>query len=439
MHVLRAFLSASRGSGTTRSPANTAIEERFSSNIADRLGKWSFFVHCSNQPQVIGWCSEEKRNWQLGGCNVHAVENWLLLGSSMGAPVTKAELEVVLQKTIKELSETIKAVIESKLGDLGSAGVQSLEEFSKKVRTAMGQLDESITSCEVAAVQVQPPVVSSPVPVEVPGSPFALSGPASEWKSVRFRKYRLLSVACGPRCQMIEGPPHLLNLVRKSQKIMGGVLVIILRSRHIHVFFLKFRANVLLVLARVKKVKILKPSYFVSEVVGTFVGFPRHKRVVDGFARCLLCKADLSIAGRGLSSLWEHWRGVEHTRLEQKYRIMMQMPLLDKACRRVTAQEDRRIRQDRMNEPPVYLESELSLSVDERIATEEAEAPSSERPALSAESVSFLWLGQFVSSFVNATSFGAVMRMVESWRDNMSTELRVECRSLPYPRCQVCM
>ena len=148
----------------------------------------------------------------------------------------------------------------------------------------------------------------------------------------------------------------------------------------------------MLVLVRVKKVKILKPSYFVSGVVGTFVGFPRHKRVVDGFARCLLCKADLSIAGRGLSSLWEHWRGVEQTRLEQKYRIMMQMPLLDKACRPVTAEEDRRIRQDRMNEPFVYLGSELSLSVDERIAIEEAEASSSERPALSAESVFFLWL-----------------------------------------------
>ena len=78
----------------------------------------------------------------------------------------------------------------------------------------------------------------------------------------------------------------------------------------------------------------------------TFNGFPRHKRVVDGYARCLLCKADLSIAGRGLSSLWEHWRGVELTRLEQKYRIMMQMPSLNKACHPVTAEEDRRIRQE---------------------------------------------------------------------------------------------
>ena len=152
--------------------------------------------------------------------------------------------------------------------------------------------------------------------------------------------------------------------------------------------------------------------------------------MVDGYARCLLCKVDLSIAGRGLSSLWEHWRGLGHTRLEQKYRIMMQMPLLDKACRPVTAEEDRRIRQERMTEPPVYLESELSLSVDERVAIEEAEASAGERPTLPTESAAYLWLGQFISSFCNVASFGSVMRMVESWRDGMSAELRVECRSL---------
>ena len=115
----------------------------------------------------------------------------------------------------------------------------------------------------------------------------------------------------------------------------------------------------------------------------------------------------------------------------------MQMPSLDKACRTVTAEENTRIRQERMTEPPVHLESELSLSVDERIAIEEADAPSGERPTLSTESVLFLWLGQFISSFVNVSSFGAVRRMLGSWRKNMSTELRVEYRFLKYARCQV--
>ena len=61
----------------------------------------------------------------------------------------------------------------------------------------------------------------------------------------------------------------------------------------------------MVVVVRSRKIKTLKPSYFVSGVVGTFLGFPRHKRVVDGFARCLLCRVDLSIAVRGLSSLWD--------------------------------------------------------------------------------------------------------------------------------------
>ena len=99
--------------------------------------------------------------------------------------------------------------------------------------------------------------------------------------------------------------------------------------------------------------KILKPSYFVSGVEGTFVSFQLHKRVVDRFARFLLCRFDLNIAGRGLSSLWDHWKGIGLTRLEQKYRIITQRPLLDKSCRPVNAAEDRRIREERMSEAPV--------------------------------------------------------------------------------------
>ena len=169
------------------------------------------------------------------------------------------------------------------------------------------------------------------------------------------------------------------------------------------------------------------------------MGFPRHKRVVDGFARCLRCRVDPSIAGRGLSSLWDHWKGVEHTRLEQKCRIMTHKPLLDKSCRAVSAEEDRRIRRERMSEPPVYLESELNLTVDERIAIEEAEEAEGQRPQLAAGNVNYLWLSNFINSFVNVVSFGAVLRLVASWRDCMAAELRFECRTLTYPQCQVCI
>ena len=118
---------------------------------------------------------------------------------------------------------------------------------------------------------------------------------------------------------------------------------------------------------------------------------------------------------------------------------MTQKPLLDKSCRAVSAEEYRRIRRERMSEPPVYLESELSLTVDERIAIEEAKEAEGQRPQLAAGSVNYLWLSNFINSFGNVVSFGAVLRLVDSWRDCMVAELRSECRTLTYSQCQVCI
>ena len=152
---------------------------------------------------------------------------------------------------------------------------------------------------------------------------------------------------------------------------------------------------------RKRAIETLKPSFFVSGVVGTFIGFPRNKRVVDGFARCRLCRVDLSIASRGMHNLWEHWTGREHTHLEQRYRIMSNKTLLDKSCRPVSLEEDRRIRAERMSEPPVILESEVKLTVEERIAIEiEEEAAGSKLPQLSESSASYLWLCCFLNNFV---------------------------------------
>ena len=145
------------------------------------------------------------------------------------------------------------------------------------------------------------------------------------------------------------------------------------------------------------------------------MGFPRHKLVTDGYARCLMCKVYISIAGCGLHNQWGHWKGVEHTRLEQKYCIMTQRPLLDKSCRTVIADEDRRIRLERMVEPPVYLESPIAMSVVERIAIEESSAQVEVRPALTKESSSCLWLCSFVISFITVSTFKSVMVQLDGW------------------------
>ena len=154
---------------------------------------------------------------------------------------------------------------------------------------------------------------------------------------------------------------------------------------------------------RKRKVNTLKTSYVVSAVVGLFVGFQRHKRVADGYARCLMCKANISFAGRGLGDFLGHWKGADHTLLEEKFRIMTQRPLLDRSCRPVSADEDRRIRLERMVEPPVYLESEIGLTVEERLAIEGAALASDTRLELPAESSSYLWLMQFRNAFASVT------------------------------------
>ena len=188
---------------------------------------------------------------------------------------------------------------------------------------------------------------------------------------------------------------------------------------------------------RMRAMKTLKPSFFVSGVVGTFVGFPRNKRVVDGFARCRLCRVDLSIAGRELHNLWDHWKGREHTRLEQRFRIMSNRPLLDKSCRPVSLDEDRRIRAARVSEPPVILESEVKLTVEERIAVELEEEAAGSKPELSESSASYLWQCRFINNFVELKDFSSVVRSMEVWSSSMRGELVFSERVLSYPKCQV--
>ena len=179
---------------------------------------------------------------------------------------------------------------------------------------------------------------------------------------------------------------------------------------------------------RKRAIKTLKPSFFVSGVVGTFVGFPRNKRVIDGYD---------GYDGRGLHNLWDHWKGREHTRLEQRFRIMSNRPLLDKSCRPVSLEEDRRIRAERMSEPPVILESEFKLTVEERIAIEIEEEASGAKPQLSETSAAYLWLCCFINGFVELRDFASVTRFVESWSSSMRGEVVFAERALFYSKCQV--
>ena len=91
-----------------------------------------------------------------------------------------------------------------------------------------------------------------------------------------------------------------------------------------------------------------------------------------------------------------------------------------------------------MVEPPVYLESPLSLSLEERIELERDAEEESSRPDLKSESAAYLWLCSFINSFAGVTNFRGVMRLMDGWVSSMRGELAFVDRSLTYPECQVC-
>ena len=47
-----------------------------------------------------------------------------------------------------------------------------------------------------------------------------------------------------------------------------------------------------------------------------FLGFARTHRSSDAYVRCLLCRCDLKVGSRGISTFLEHCRGVIHHRLD---------------------------------------------------------------------------------------------------------------------------
>ena len=315
------------------------------------------------------------------------------------------------------MAGVVKATVESTLGRLGTVGAVAVDDFIQRLVSAVSQL-RPVSGSRVAVsgddVPVTPTLPAAVVSVGsvVPVTPSV----ASLQESVAPSLFGESAVVGPARVAKSTGVTPGKNLIRSLGGLKGKDFSVdkdfsILR---VESFFRELFQHVrvyLFVAARTKKIKTLEPFYFVSSVVGTFVGFPRNKRVIDGYARCLLCRADLSIAGRRISSLWDPWKGVEHTRLEQKYRTMTHRPLLDKPCRPVSADEDHRIRLARSTEPPVFMETDLNLTVEERMAIEEVEATEGARPHLPDDSVGYLWLSNFISSFLVASFSGCLAKL----------------------------
>ena len=103
----------------------------------------------------------------------------------------------------------------------------------------------------------------------------------------------------------------------------------------------------------------------------------------------------------------------------------------------MSAEEDKRVRLERMVEPPVYLESPISLSLEERVALEREAEEENSRPVLSEESASYLWLCFFLNCFASVAGFESLMRLMDGWASSLRGELNFVARSLTVAKCRI--
>ena len=67
--------------------------------------------------------------------------------------------------------------------------------------------------------------------------------------------------------------------------------------------------------------KILKSGWFDHAYCGLAIGYAKEHQTRESYVRCLLCKQDVRIASRGITTFWEHCRGFRHHRLDCLVRL----------------------------------------------------------------------------------------------------------------------
>ena len=85
----------------------------------------------------------------------------------------------------------------------------------------------------------------------------------------------------------------------------------------------------------------------------------------------------------------------------------------------------------------MFLESPIVLTFDERIGLEEEAEAEAEKPQLTTESGSYLWLCFFTNGPATVNSFKSLLRQMDGWSTSMRGELWLEEKNLDFLECQV--
>ena len=72
---------------------------------------------------------------------------------------------------------------------------------------------------------------------------------------------------------------------------------------------------------------MIKSWWFSHEYCGLALGYARSHQSRLSFVRCLLCKRDINVGSRGITTFMEHCRGLRHHRLDCLIRLFRDLPL----------------------------------------------------------------------------------------------------------------
>ena len=76
--------------------------------------------------------------------------------------------------------------------------------------------------------------------------------------------------------------------------------------------------------------KRIARSWFHHAYCGLAIGYAKYHQSRESYVRCLLCKRDIKIGSRGITTFMEHCRGVQHHRLDCLVRLRRGLALRDR-------------------------------------------------------------------------------------------------------------
>ena len=141
--------------------------------------------------------------------------------------------------------------------------------------------------------------------------------------------------------------------------------------------------------------KKIKPGWFDHNYCGLALGYARNHQSRMSYVRCLICKRDIKVRSRGITTFIEHCRGLRHHRQDCVVRLHRGLPLRRRDGTLMSSEESAECRANLGGVTVPFMETCPPLSV---IEVFELEGPG--RPVWSDEQEGDDWPERTVRLFV---------------------------------------